>query len=69
MAHDMQQNGVAERLNRTIMNKVRSILSESGFKVKFWAEAAATAVYLINWSPSSAINFEIGDRVCNGARL
>lgn len=54
-----QQNGVAERLNRTIMNKVRSMLSESGFELKFWAESAATAVYLINRSPSSAINFEV----------
>jgi len=25
-----QQNGIAKRLNRTIMNKVRSMLSESG---------------------------------------
>ena len=54
-----QQNRVAEMLNRTIMNKVRSMLSENGFEVRFWAEAAATTVYLINRSPSSAINFEI----------
>ena len=54
-----QQNWVAERLNRTIMNKVRSMFSESGFEVRFWAEAAATAVYLINRSPSSAIQMEI----------
>ena len=54
-----QQNGVAEHLNRTIMNKVRSMLSESGFEVRLWAEAAATAVYLINRSPLSAIQMEI----------
>lgn len=54
-----QKNRIAERLNRTIMNKVRSMLSESGFEVRFWAEAASTAVYLINKSPSSAINLEI----------
>ena len=54
-----QQNGVAERLNRMIVNKVCSMLSESGFEVRFWAEAVATASYLINRSPSSAINFEI----------
>ncbi|KAG7532846.1 Zinc finger CCHC-type superfamily [Arabidopsis thaliana x Arabidopsis arenosa] len=54
-----QQNGVAERLNRTIMNKVRSMLSESGLGQKFWAEAASTSVYLINRSPSSAIDFQI----------
>ena len=54
-----QQNGVAERLNRKIMNKVRSMLSESGFEVRFWAEAATTTVYLINRSMSSAIQMEI----------
>ena len=35
-----QQNGIAERLNMIIMNKVRSMLSESGLELKFWAEAA-----------------------------
>ncbi|CAA7027632.1 unnamed protein product [Microthlaspi erraticum] len=51
--------GVAERLNRTIMNKVRSMLSESGLELRFWAEAASTSVYLINRTPSSAIEFDI----------
>uniref|UniRef100_A0A1J3IJ96 Retrovirus-related Pol polyprotein from transposon TNT 1-94 n=1 Tax=Noccaea caerulescens TaxID=107243 RepID=A0A1J3IJ96_NOCCA len=41
------------------MNKVRSMLSESGLEQKFWAEAAATAVYQINRTPSSVIEFEI----------
>ena len=54
-----QQNGVAERLNRSIMNKVRSMLSESGLDQKFWAEAASTSVYVINRLPSSAIEFKI----------
>lgn len=58
-AYTPQQNGVAERLNRSIMNKVRSMLSESGLEQRFWAEAASTAVYLINRSPSSVIDFEI----------
>ena len=50
---------IAERLNMTIMNKVHSMLSESGLVLKFWAEAAAVAVYLINRSPSSALEFKI----------
>ena len=58
-AYTPQQNGVAERLNRTIMDKVRSMLSESGMEKKFWAEAASTAVYLINRSPSTAIDFDL----------
>ena len=58
-AYTPQQNGVAERLNRSILNKVRSMLSESGLGQKFWAEAVSTAVYQINRSPSSVIEFEI----------
>lgn len=47
-----QQNGVAERLNRTIMEKVRSMLADSKRSTKLWAEAAATANVLRNRSPS-----------------
>lgn len=54
-----KKNGVAERLNMTIMNKVRSMLSESRLSQEFWAEAAATAVFLINRSPSTALEFDI----------
>ena len=57
-----QQNGVAERLNRSILNKVRSMLSESGLEPKFWAEAVSTAVYLLNRTPSSVIDFEIPEQ-------
>ncbi|OAE21677.1 hypothetical protein AXG93_4170s1180 [Marchantia polymorpha subsp. ruderalis] len=52
-----QQNAVCERLNRTVLKKVRSMMSQSGLPYKFWAEAVNTAVYLINLSPSSAIDF------------
>lgn len=66
-AYTPQQNGVAERLNRTIMNKVRSMLSESGLGQRFWAEAVATAVYLINRSPSSAVDFAIPEELWTSA--
>ena len=58
-----QQNGVTERLNRTIMNKFRSMLSECGLRQKFWAEATSTAVYLINRTPSSTIEFKIPEEM------
>lgn len=57
-----QQNGVAERMNRTIMEKVRTMLSDSGLPKKFWTEATHTATVLINKTPSSALNFDIPDR-------
>ncbi|KAK4392578.1 Retrovirus-related Pol polyprotein from transposon TNT 1-94 [Sesamum angolense] len=47
-----QQNGVAERMNRTLLNKVRCLLISSGLSKTFWGEALSTAVYLINRSPS-----------------
>ncbi|OAJ40995.1 hypothetical protein BDEG_24661 [Batrachochytrium dendrobatidis JEL423] len=51
-----QHNGVAEQRNRSIGNAIRSMILSSGLPKRFWAEAAATAVYLQNRSPHSAIN-------------
>lgn len=50
-----QQNGVAERMNRTIVEKIRCMLLDSGLGKEFWAEAAATACYLINRSPTKCL--------------
>jgi hypothetical protein len=58
-----QQNGVAERMNRTIMKKVRCLLNESGLDESFWAEAAATAAYIINRSPASAIDHNVPEEL------
>ena len=43
-----QQNGVAERRNKSIMDCVRSMLCTSSLDKKFWAEALATEVYIRN---------------------
>jgi transposase InsO family protein len=51
-----QQNGVAERMNRTLMEKARSILSGVGSGQEFWAEAVSTACNLVNRSPSSLLD-------------
>jgi hypothetical protein len=49
------QNGVAERMNRTIKDKTGCMLRGSNLKKTFWIEAALKAVYLINRSPTKAI--------------
>ncbi len=46
-------NGVAERSNRTILEGVRTVLSDSGLPPSLWAEAAAYGVYTRNLIPSS----------------
>jgi len=53
-----QQNGVAERKNRHLLDVVRTLLLESFVPAKFWVEALSTAVYLINRLPSQVLNFD-----------
>ena len=50
-----QQYGVAERLNRILVESVPSMLSDAKFPKKFWDEAFSTAVYLCNRSPTTAV--------------
>ena len=64
-----QQNGVAERMNMTIADKIRCMLAELGLEKKFWAEAAAIAVYLINCTPSASIEFKIPEEVWSGVKV
>lgn len=50
-----QQNGVAERMNRTIMERARAMLDDASFKRSKWSVAVLAVVYLINRSPTSAL--------------
>ena len=50
-----QQNGAAERLNRTLLDKVRSMLLGSGLPQRLWGEAMYTANYVRTRSPTSEL--------------
>lgn len=52
------QNGIAERINITLLNKVRHMLLSFILPKLFWDEAIKTYGYLINRSPTSALNFD-----------
>ena len=41
--HSPEQNGVAERMNRTLIESARSMIAHAGLPNCFWAEAVATA--------------------------
>ncbi|GBM87069.1 Retrovirus-related Pol polyprotein from transposon TNT 1-94 [Araneus ventricosus] len=43
-----EQNGVAERFNRTAVEGIRSMLQDSGLKPQFWAEALFAFVHVKN---------------------
>ncbi|GJZ24723.1 putative ribonuclease H-like domain-containing protein, partial [Tanacetum coccineum] len=48
VARTPQQNGVAERKNRTLIEKARTMLADSLLPIPFWAEAVNTACYVLN---------------------
>lgn len=50
-----EQNGVAERMNQTLVDTVRAMLSDLKLPKKFWAEALFTASYIRNRSPTTAV--------------
>ncbi|KAH9801429.1 hypothetical protein KPL71_001026 [Citrus sinensis] len=43
-----QQNGVAERKNRSIQEMARTMLNENSLPKYFWAKAVSTACYVLN---------------------
>ncbi|KAH9304966.1 hypothetical protein KI387_009370, partial [Taxus chinensis] len=54
-----QENGLIERMNKTIMEPARNMRIYVGFPLQFWTEVVDMMVYFINHGPSSALNGEI----------
>ncbi|GJV75628.1 putative ribonuclease H-like domain-containing protein [Tanacetum coccineum] len=48
VARTPQQNGVAERKNRTLIEEARTMLADSLLPIPFWAEVVNTAFYVLN---------------------
>ncbi|KAD7480463.1 hypothetical protein E3N88_03599 [Mikania micrantha] len=51
-----QQNGVVERRNRTIIGMTRSLLKAMSLPQNFWGEGVLHAIYILNRSPTKALN-------------
>nr|GEW91039.1 hypothetical protein [Tanacetum cinerariifolium] len=66
LVRTLQQNGVAERMNKTIMEKVRCMLSHSNLDKDFWVEATTTIAYLINPSPHRSLDGNIPEILWSG---
>jgi transposase InsO family protein len=54
--YSLQQNGVVERHNQTVVGMARALLKQRGMPAVFWGEAVVTAVYILNRSPTKALN-------------
>ncbi|KAE9280413.1 Retrovirus-related Pol polyprotein from transposon TNT 1-94, partial [Phytophthora rubi] len=55
-AYTPQQNGMAERRIRMVMEKALCLLFEGHLSGALWGEAVMTSTYLINLTPSAAID-------------
>ncbi|GJU95598.1 putative RNA-directed DNA polymerase [Tanacetum coccineum] len=56
--HTPEQNGVAERKNRLLLEMTRALIIESYVPKTFWPEALATATYLINRLPTKILKMK-----------
>ncbi|XP_057529771.1 uncharacterized protein LOC130808310 [Amaranthus tricolor] len=52
-----QQNGVAERKNRTLLEMTRAIMLDSHVPTHLWPKAIATANYLTNRLPTKSLQY------------
>ena len=50
-----QRNGVSERRNRTLLDMVRSMMSQSDLPLSFWGYALETAAFTLNRVPSKSV--------------
>lgn len=67
-AYTPQQNGVAERKNRTIMNSVRSMMFEKKVPKSFWPEGIQWAVYVLNRCPTVALKNKTPEEAWSGKK-
>ena len=61
-----QLNGLAERMNRTLMERVRCLLSHAKLPNSYWGEALLTAAHVINLSPCIPLQHDVPQRVWSG---
>lgn len=68
MAYTPQQNGVAERKNRTILDMARSMVKAKHMPRTFWAEAVLCAVYLLNRCPTKSVRNKTPNEAWSGSK-
>jgi hypothetical protein len=67
-SYNPQQNGVVERRNQTVVGIARALLKQRGMSAVFWGEAVMMAVYILNRSPTKALNGKTLYEGCHGRK-
>ena len=60
---------MAERMNKTLNERARSMRLHAGLPKTFWANAVSTATYLINRGPSVPMEFRLPEEVWSGKEV
>ena len=63
-----QQNGVAERLNRTLLESARAMIYEANMSKLCWGEAVLTAAYLKNRWPNASLEEMTPEEAWSGGK-
>jgi len=63
-----QQNGVAERKNRTIMEAVKAMFHDQDLPMYLWAESTRTTVYVQNKMPHRALGNKSPEELFTGKK-
>lgn len=66
MPYTPQQNGKAERMNLTLMNRVRTKFAETQLPKHLWGVAIQASAYELNRCPTSALNGDVPARIWYG---
>jgi hypothetical protein len=64
--YNPQQNGVAERKNRSIMEAFKSMIHDQDLSIYLWEEATRTVVYVQNISPQKVLENKTPEEVFSG---
>lgn len=61
-----EQNGAAERMNPTRVEKARCMLNDEKLGKEVQAEAISTAAHVVNRCPTRALEYKTPEEVCAG---
>jgi hypothetical protein len=66
--YNPQQNGVAERKNRTIMEAIKTMIHDQDLPMHLWAEATRTTIYVQYRLSHSALGFKTPEEMFIGKK-
>lgn len=63
-----EQNGLCERMNRTLVERSKCMVLNAQLQNNFWGEAVVTAAHIINRSPTRALSYVTPEEVWTGKK-